>query len=83
MWTLLVTWAVVQSGMAYQDMWMIENPVFTSRDACVTYGQLNRQQIINDAMREFETTKLPDKLYCIDEKAREFLIKKGYKVEQL
>jgi len=82
MWTLLVTWAVIESGM-YQDMYIISDPVFYSQEACIAYGTLNREQIFQDAMDAFPTSEKPESLYCLDEAARNFIAKKGYKVEQL
>lgn len=82
MWALLVTWAVVQSG-AYQDMWLISNPVFTTQEDCMQYGMVFREQIYKDAMQEFNTSELPNTLFCVDEAAIDFLNKKGVQIEQL
>ena len=81
MWTILVTWAAVNG--AYQDMWLVTDPVFYSQESCQAYGQAYRQQIYEDAMAEFNTTAIPNKMYCLDEAARDFLHKKGVQVEQL
>jgi hypothetical protein len=81
MWTILVTWAAING--TYQDMWLVTDPVFYSQESCLAYGQAYRQQIYEDAMVEFNTAVLPNKMYCLDEAARDFLQKKGVQVEQL
>lgn len=81
MWTILVTWAVING--TYQDMWLVVDPVFYSQESCSAYAQAYRQQIYEDAMSEFSTTVQPNKMYCVDEAARDFLQKKGVQIEQL
>jgi len=80
MWSILVTWALVGS---FQDMWLIQNPVFVDQQSCIAYARTNRAKIYEDAMRDFGTFVIPDKIYCVDEAGVDFLNKKGYKVEQL
>lgn len=81
MWTILVTWAAING--TYQDMWLVTDPVFYSQESCLAYGQAYRQQIYDDAMLEFNTAVIPNKMYCLDEAARDFLHKKGVQIEQL
>ena len=80
MWSILVAWALVDG---FQDMWLVQSPVFPSQEACMAYGRVYQEKIIEDAMREFMTDELPEKLYCIDQAAIDFLNKKGFQVEQL
>ena len=80
MWSILVTWALIDG---FQDMWLVQSPVFPNQETCMAYGRVYQEEIIEDAMREFMTDKLPEKLYCIDEAAIDFLNKKGFQVEQL
>ena len=80
MWSILVAWALVGE---FQDMWLVQSPVFPSQEACMAYGRVYQEKIIEDAMREFMTDELPAKLYCIDEEAIDFLNKKGFQIEQL
>ena len=80
MWSILVTWALIDG---FQDMWLVQSPVFANQEACMAYGRVYQEEIIEDAMREFMTDKLPERLFCIDEAAIDFLNKKGFQVEQL
>ena len=81
MWTLLVVWAVVDGS--YQDMFLVTSPAFQTQEQCMGYCSEYREQIFKDAMREYSTSLYPDKLYCVDQPARDFLSKKGVQVEQL
>ena len=80
MWSILVAWALFDG---FQDLCLVQSPVFPSQEACMAYGRVYQEKIIEDAMREFMTDELPEKLYCIDEAAIDFLNKKGFQVEQL
>ena len=40
MWSILVAWALVDG---FQDMWLVQSPVFPSQEACMAMASLSKK----------------------------------------
>lgn len=43
MWSILVAWALVDG---FQDMWLVQSPVFPSQEACMAYGRVYQEKLL-------------------------------------